>query len=106
MIEVNGTLCGCQNRKNYAYATIGCGGKVCQNVTTLLRWNWSLPSSWCQTRCWKVDDCGANDPFSIEVRNSAAAYVYNLTIKRAASAGLKLNDTPVVSGAVTSTNYK
>ena len=107
MIEVNGTLCGCQNRKNYAYATIGCGGKVCQNVSDSSQVELVVTELLVAKHdAGKVDDCGANDPFSIEVRNSAAAYVYNLTIRELLPAGLKLNDTPVVSGAVpTSTDY-
>jgi len=53
-----------------------------------------------------VDDCGANDSFSIEVRNAGTVGVYNMTIKEELPAGLKLNDTPVVSGATpTFTDY-
>ena len=107
MIEVNATLCGCQNRKNYVYATIGCGGKVCQNVSKSSQVELvSAELLVAKHDAGKVDDCGANDPFKIEVRNSAAAYVYNLTIRELLPAGLKLNDTPVVSGALpTSTDY-
>jgi uncharacterized repeat protein (TIGR01451 family) len=101
MIEVNATLCGCVNMKNYVYATIGCGGKECQNVTDSSKVELVITELLvAKHQAGKVDDCGANVPFSIEVRNSAAAYVYNLSIKELLPAGLKLNDTPVVSGAV------
>ncbi len=107
VIEVNATLCGCDNRKNYVYATIGCGGTECQNVSKSSQVELVITELLvAKHQVGKVDDCGANVPFSIEVRNSAAAYVYNLSIKEILPAGLKLNDTPVVTGAtLTSFDY-
>ena len=100
MIEVNATLCGCLNRKNYVYATIGCGGKECQNVSKSSQVELvDAQLLVAKHEAGMVDDCKANDPFSIEVINTAT-YVYNLSIKEILPAGLKLNDTPVVSGAV------
>ena len=106
VIELNATLCGCLNRNNNVYATIGCGGNVCQNISASSRVE-LVDSQLLVARhdAGKVDDCGADDPFSIEIRN-AGAYVYNLTITEQLPAGLKLNDTPLVSGAApTSTDY-
>ncbi|MCX6679060.1 MAG: hypothetical protein NTX42_01655 [Methanothrix sp.] len=101
IIEVNGTLCGCLNRNNIAYANISCGGGLpCQNLSDSSRVELvDAQLLVAKHEAGKVDDCKANDPFSIEVRNTAA-YVYNLSIKEILPTGLKLNDTPVVSGAV------
>jgi len=102
IIEVNGTLCGCLNRNNKAYANISCAGlkDPCQNVSDSSHVELiDAQLLVAKHEAGKVDDCKANDPFTIEVRNTAA-YVYNLSIKEILPAGLKLNDTPVVSGAV------
>ncbi len=100
MIEVNATLCGCNNRKNTAYANISCGAVECQNVSA------SSMVELVDARllvakheAGRVDDCKDNDPFLIEVSNTAT-FVYNLSIKETLPPGLKLNDTPVISGAV------
>ena len=102
VIEFNATLCGCLNRNNHVYATIGCGGNVCQNISASSRVE-LIDSQLLVARhdAGKVDDCGADDPFFIEIRN-AGGYVYNLTIKEQLPAGLKLKDTPIVSGAALS----
>lgn len=102
VIDLNATLCGCLNRNNNVYATIACGGNVCQNIRAASRVE-MVDSQLLVARhdAGKVDDCGADDPFSIEIRN-AGEYVYNLTIKEQLPAGLKLNSTPLVSGAALS----
>ena len=100
VIEVNATLCGCNNRKNMAYANISCGGVECQNVSASSKVELvDAELLVAKHEAGRVDDCKANDPFLIEVSNTAA-YVYNLSIKETLPAGLKLNDTPVISGAV------
>ena len=100
VIEVNATLCGCDNRKNHVYATIGCGGTECQNVSKSSQVELvDAELLVARHEAGKVDDCKDNDPFLIEVSNTAA-YVYNLSVKEILPAGLKLNDTPVISGAV------
>ncbi|MCK9565670.1 MAG: DUF11 domain-containing protein [Methanothrix sp.] len=100
MIEVNATLCGCNNRNNIAYVNVGCGGVECQNVSASSRVELvDAQLLVAKHEAGRVDDCKANDPFLIEVSN-IAAYVYNLSVKEILPAGLKLNDTPVVSGAV------
>lgn len=99
-IMLNATLCGCLNRENHVYATIGCGGEVCQNISASSEVE--LVSSQllvARHDAGKVDDCGGFTPFVIEVR-SAGAYAYNLTIAELLPAGLKLNGTPTLIGAV------
>lgn len=99
-IMINSTLCGCENRDNRVFATIGCGGDECQNISASSRVE--LVSSQllvARHDAGKVDDCGRGTPFVIEVR-SAGAYVYNLTVNEQLPNGLRLNGTPYVSGAL------
>lgn len=99
-IMLNATLCGCENRDNRVFATIGCGGDECQNISASSRVE--LVSSQllvARHDAGKVDDCGGVTPFVIEVR-SAGANAYNLTVNEQLPNGLKLNGTPFVSGAV------
>jgi uncharacterized repeat protein (TIGR01451 family) len=107
MIEMNATLCGCDNRNNVAYATVGCGGYECQNVSDSSRVE--LVGTQMQVarhEAGPVDDCGTNDTFTIEVRNTGPTRVYNVSISELLPAGLELNGTPTVTGAVpTSTDY-
>jgi len=103
-IMINSTLCGCENRENRAFATIGCGGDECQNISATS--HVELVSSRllvARHDAGKVDDCGGITPILIELR-SAGAYVYNLTITEELPAGLKLNGTPSVSGAAPSSS--
>ncbi len=100
MIEVNATLCGCNNRNNIAYANISCGDVECQNVSASSKVELvDAELLVARHEAGRVDDCKANTPFFIEVSNTVAK-VYNLSIKETLPAGLKLNDTPVISGAV------
>jgi|WetSurMetagenome_2_1015567.scaffolds.fasta_scaffold00702_10 uncharacterized repeat protein (TIGR01451 family) len=100
MIEVNATLCGCNNRNNIAYFNLSCGGSECQNVSASSKVELvDARLLVAKHEAGRVDDCKANDPFLIEVINTASN-VYNLSIKETLPPGLKLNDTPIVSGAV------
>ncbi len=103
-IMINATLCGCENRDNRAYATIGCGGDECQNISASSRVE-LVPSQLLVARhdAGKVDDCGGITPVVLEVR-TAGAYVYNLTVIEQLPAGLRLNGTPFVSGAAPSSS--
>ena len=104
VIEVNATLCGCNNRNNIAYANISCGGWECQNVSASSRVELvDAQLLVARHEAGRVDDCKANTPFFIEVSN-IATNVYNLSVREILPAGLKLNDTPVISGAV-NTSY-
>lgn len=97
---LNATLCGCQNRDNHVYATIGCGGEVCQNISASSKVELVSPQLLVARHdAGKVDDCGGVTPFVIEVR-SAGAYAYNLTIAELLPAGLMLNGTPTLIGAM------
>ena len=107
VIEVNASLCGCRNLDNRVYATVGCLGCVCQNKSATSRVE-LIDAEMLVSKhdAGLVDDCGANDKFSIEVRNAGTVSVYNMSIREELPFGLKLNDTPVVSGAVPSgVNY-
>ncbi|NPV61507.1 MAG: hypothetical protein HPY61_02575 [Methanotrichaceae archaeon] len=107
LIELNATLCGCENRDNEVYSTIGCGGAVCQNVSDSSRVE--LVSSQifaAKHEAGRIDDCGSNAPFLIEIRNGGLVSAYNMTVRELLPAGIKLNDTPIVSGAtLTSSDY-
>jgi len=71
--------------------------KVCQNVRTLLRWNWSFTKLLVSKHdAGKVDDCGANDPFSSKLGILPLLYVYQFDHKRGCFSGLKLNEHPFV----------
>jgi len=107
MIELNATLCGCENRDNDVYATIGCGGSVCQNVSDSSLVELVSPELLVgRHEAGRVDDCGSNASFLIEVRNAGPVYVYNMTISELLPAGLQLNGTPTVTGAaLTGSDY-
>lgn len=107
MIEMNATLCGCDNRNNFVYATVACGGQECQNVSDSSRVE-LVDSKMIVAKheAGLVDDCGTNDSFTIDVRNTGPTRVYNVSISELLPVGLKLNGTPAVTGAVpTSTDY-
>ncbi|NYT02202.1 MAG: DUF11 domain-containing protein, partial [Methanosarcinales archaeon] len=98
-MELNATLGGCYNRDNQVSATIRCAGdSPCQELSDSSTVELVMPRLVVARHiAEKVDDCGEDADFLIEIRN-VGSVIYNVTVEETLPPGLTFSGTPVITG--------